>query len=324
MNRVNWIDWAKALGILMVVMGHSNYDVPYLTEMIFMIHMPLFFFISGYLYKTNKTLKELTISNYRTLILPYFLFNLLSAFFVIILGVYKFYMHIPMDWSEKLVVPLTNSLLGVPGNLLCGVTWFLLALVWCRYLTTLVHMKNKYISSVVLMLWLGLLIIRNTSECQFYYCFDSGLAGFIWFEVGYIVKNYCQKLVIPKWSRMVLISGGGILCFIALKYNGQCNYLSANFKGLIGIIGTGLGLVSFFSLCKLLDSLHWKIIEKVSTASILIMGLHMIIMLPMQKLCHYQYHIIVTFIGDMFIVLIITFIYPWVQRYIPSLIGYRK
>lgn len=34
--RKNWIDWAKALGILLVVMGHSNYSQPNINPMIFM------------------------------------------------------------------------------------------------------------------------------------------------------------------------------------------------------------------------------------------------------------------------------------------------
>ena len=56
--RKNWIDWAKALGILLVVMGHSNYSLPDINPMIFMIHMPLFFVASGYLFKTNKRLRN--------------------------------------------------------------------------------------------------------------------------------------------------------------------------------------------------------------------------------------------------------------------------
>ena len=44
-NRKNWIDWAKALGILIVVMGHSNYAQEDISPMIFMIHMPLFFVV---------------------------------------------------------------------------------------------------------------------------------------------------------------------------------------------------------------------------------------------------------------------------------------
>ena len=66
MNRINWIDWAKAIAITMVVFGHlpmerDNYLLRYIT----VFHMPLFFFISGYLTKTGRPVK-IIISKYMT------------------------------------------------------------------------------------------------------------------------------------------------------------------------------------------------------------------------------------------------------------------
>ena len=51
-NRLNWIDWAKAIAISLVVFGHipmspDNFIQKFITN----YHMPLFFLISGYLTK---------------------------------------------------------------------------------------------------------------------------------------------------------------------------------------------------------------------------------------------------------------------------------
>ena len=51
-NRINWIDWAKVIAISFVVFGHipmnsESLPLRYITN----FHMPLFFFISGYLTK---------------------------------------------------------------------------------------------------------------------------------------------------------------------------------------------------------------------------------------------------------------------------------
>jgi fucose 4-O-acetylase-like acetyltransferase len=43
---------AKAIGIMAVVIGHSNSPI---DNFIYLWHMPLFFFISGYFYKDNYT-----------------------------------------------------------------------------------------------------------------------------------------------------------------------------------------------------------------------------------------------------------------------------
>ena len=308
----------------MVVMGHSNYSIPFLSEMIFMIHMPLFFFLSGFLYKANKTFQALSLSNWKTLVLPYLLFNMIFAAFVLVIGFGKYILDISMNLQETLLIPLKNSLLGIPGNLLCGVTWFLLALVWCRYLATMVHHRIKWISLLGLFIWGTALVLKYYFDITSYYCVFCGMAGFIWFALGYLFKHKFTQLSVPQWVYFILIPLGFGICFYILKVNGQCNYLTADTKGIIGLIGTGMGLLSFLSLCKLLDSLNLKLITAVSNASILIMGTHMLVMLPLQKILNYQYRTLITLIVDVSIVLIITLVYPMVRKLFPQLIGYRK
>ena len=70
-HRINWIDWAKSIGISLVVTGHANHNNADVVPMIFMIHMPLFFVISGFLFKTESTLRELMIRSFRGLVIPY-------------------------------------------------------------------------------------------------------------------------------------------------------------------------------------------------------------------------------------------------------------
>ena len=324
MSRLNWIDWAKALGITMVVMGHSNYNIPFLSEMIFMFHMPLFFFISGYLFKADKTFKEISVSNWKTLILPYLLFNMLSATFVVLVGGAKYLLDIPMNMEDTFVIPLKNSLLGIPGNLLCGVTWFLLALVWCRYLTSMFHHCIKWVSILAFLIWITILALKYFYNITSYYCIVCGMTGFIWFELGYLFKNKFSQITIPKWLYIILVPIGFCVCFYILRVNGQCNYLIADTRGFIGILGTGMGLLCIFSLCKLLDTLNFKVITAISNASILIMGLHMLVMLPLQKVLNYQHRTLITLIVDISIVLTITLVYPMVRKLFPQLIGFRK
>lgn len=46
MSRIKWIDNARAIGILLVVLGHSLIPASIQTY-IYSFHMPLFFFLSG-------------------------------------------------------------------------------------------------------------------------------------------------------------------------------------------------------------------------------------------------------------------------------------
>ena len=156
--RKNWIDWAKALGILLVVMGHSNYSLPDINPMIFMIHMPLFFVASGYLFKTNKTLKEITQSNIRTLLIPYLLFNLISLVYLSGSAFMKQVMGAEVDWNCLIFQPLCDTLVGVPGTLLCGPTWFLLALIWCKYIIYGIEKSKPTVGFFIISIWLVVLV----------------------------------------------------------------------------------------------------------------------------------------------------------------------
>ncbi len=49
-DRIYWIDCAKGITILLVIIGHSIYN-PMVRGPIFSFHMPLFFILSGMTYK---------------------------------------------------------------------------------------------------------------------------------------------------------------------------------------------------------------------------------------------------------------------------------
>lgn len=59
-------------GVILVVLGHSGFEEPFIAEKlrwldtwIYMFHMPLFFFISGYLYSfTNKNFDEIDVKKF--------------------------------------------------------------------------------------------------------------------------------------------------------------------------------------------------------------------------------------------------------------------
>ena len=80
-DRYGFIDNAKAIGIILIVCGHGKGLPAYLSHFIFSFHVPLFFFISGFLLKSGKlnaavgtNIKKIL----RTLGVPYVLFFLLA------------------------------------------------------------------------------------------------------------------------------------------------------------------------------------------------------------------------------------------------------
>ena len=55
-QRIIFIDWLKAIGIFLVIVGHMPMGDNMLRNWIYSFHMPLFFFASGFLYRQNNDL----------------------------------------------------------------------------------------------------------------------------------------------------------------------------------------------------------------------------------------------------------------------------
>jgi fucose 4-O-acetylase-like acetyltransferase len=87
MERSKWIDVYKGIGIILVVAGHI-FEGP-IRDLIFLFHMPLFFFISGYLYKPKNYFNYFTKKSL-SLLTPYFSF-------LIVFNVLYFFMNGDVD-----------------------------------------------------------------------------------------------------------------------------------------------------------------------------------------------------------------------------------
>ena len=74
-KRIDWIDAAKGIGIIAVVVGHVVEPTGYLARTLYSFHMPLFFVISGYLFnfeKNDADLPKTIKTKFHHLMIPYF------------------------------------------------------------------------------------------------------------------------------------------------------------------------------------------------------------------------------------------------------------
>lgn len=85
--RLHWIDTLKGIGIMLVVFAHHSLPIA-LDTYIFSFHMPLFFFISGFLFDFGKyagSAANFVKGRFRSLIVPYFCFALITCLFYFLL-----------------------------------------------------------------------------------------------------------------------------------------------------------------------------------------------------------------------------------------------
>jgi fucose 4-O-acetylase-like acetyltransferase len=74
-KRVQFLDIAKGLGILLVIYGHVYTP---LKDYIYSFHMPLFVFISGIFFKEGVDAKKFFVSKVNRILVPYFFFSLVT------------------------------------------------------------------------------------------------------------------------------------------------------------------------------------------------------------------------------------------------------
>lgn len=104
-ERLVWGDWARILGLYLVILGHFFPGM--VKSFIYSFHVPFFFFISGYFtsYKSKNFWKYLA----QALIIPYFLICIINA-------------YIEIGSANLIISTFVNILLGVHGldNLIFG------------------------------------------------------------------------------------------------------------------------------------------------------------------------------------------------------------
>lgn len=187
MKRDYAVDIAKAIGILLMILGHCQ-GIPWLLRnFIFSFHMPLFFIFSGYFFKKPENMKEMVNKNVRHLVLPY-------LFTSLVLILYYFLMHnYSMVGQEIIGTIMSNG--GWPSekygsNLpYIGPIWFLLALFWCKFFYVYVNnYTEKRLFASFIISTIALLIGKYIINLPFGIL--TGFCGLVFYSMGVYWRKY--------------------------------------------------------------------------------------------------------------------------------------
>ena len=274
-NRINWIDWAKAIAITFVVFGHTPEERgSFLLNFIVMFHMPLFFFISGYLTKKEYFNKETFKKYTHTLIIPYFIYNIITYPF----WVFRHIIESPNDVWLEFVKPILGTIF-IQQTTFCskplnGVTWFLVALLIMK---VILSFCNKYEFGKYILFIVSVICIISYIYNEFYkFTTDLVPIGFAKCMPFYLIGYLCKR---REYLPTTYHKSDGIifiLCFTIsiLFYNFNRNNFSLSTYGYLFWTICIFAIWGFFCLCRILDHIHTKFILTISIGTIVIMGLH--------------------------------------------------
>lgn len=196
-KRIAYIDFARGLAIILVVIGHyiqvfyvDAFKNNPILIIIYSFHMPLFFIISGLTFKTidRNNIVDWIKKKVKQLIIPSYIFILLMMLcqsIMILCGITLF-PFMTLDLRN-----ITRALLQIRVDSACNV-WFLPTLFFAELILVIIHIITK---KTVFRFLLSLIISCIGAA---YICFvrkplpfsiDNSMFAVIFIELGFIYKN---------------------------------------------------------------------------------------------------------------------------------------
>ncbi|MGN0153774.1 MAG: acyltransferase family protein [Lachnospiraceae bacterium] len=145
------IDIAKGIGIILVVLGHCS--IPPISTIIYLFHMPLFFFISGYLYNDNNSKDPYRFfkKKFFGLYVPYamceIIFTLLRNFLLDV-GIYSssyYYFNHYVEYLnlKELIITIFKDICLAGREPLCGTLWFSVVLIFVNIMFLIISIFSE-------------------------------------------------------------------------------------------------------------------------------------------------------------------------------------
>lgn len=290
-ERIDYLDIAKGIGMLLVVIGHVDYvDAP-IRNYIFSFHMPLFLFVSGMLlwYKQEEQKKWSVLigKKARNLLLPYFLFS----FLYLIIESVRLLVKGLNEWDNILKQLFqTICLQGI------STLWFLPALfigevifLWIRKNSS--HGQTIWCLAVIM---ISVFFIHKDVQSLFAPYSELPLAGMIYEVLFVFLRNlfcvglvglgyYIGGLLFQKKLPMLAEAGMGIILLLMVGviagWNTGVNLRDMYLGNLAGFLFTGVaGTVGIVFLSRVLVQLPLRPIHRIceyfGRNSLLIMVTH--------------------------------------------------
>lgn len=290
-----------------MIVGHSHFANEDISRYVFVFHLSVFYVCSGWLLNTDVPFGKFMKKNFMRLIVPYLVYNLLAAALLVGAGLLTLWQGGDPEWGLRLYDGTMNTLCGYAREPFCVSSWFLLSLFWCRTFGYLLVKGGRGVRLTIVAFWLLLGYVRYVAGQPYYYALDSALMGLVWFMVGVVIRR--RMHVHLHWSlRALLIPLGFVASFAIYRSIGACDYIDSNPNGLLGLVGTSLALVAFFSLCSLLGNIESRVVQAISKATLFIMCVHVMI-LPVAEKVVADGDIFKTFIIDLILICVLTWAY---------------
>ena len=280
-SRLAWVDTAKGLGILLVILCHVHNE-GVVNDWIYSFHMPLFFFLSGYLFRAGDDPRDFLRRKVRSLLVPYFAFGIPLTIFDVL-------------WCGGSLADVPWALLHLCLQKRMYTLWFLACLFVLEVLLfVLVYSFRCSMSQWILLclvLPVGGWIYYLLGGGSLYWNIDVVPMAFPFLCGGYFVRQWSARSG-ERWERM-RVRGPVFWLAVGLAVNVCCYVLN------VVLVGGGLeffhchyGVLpltyasafgGILMVCMACQFLHSRVLTYVGRNSMLFFAWHQTFGLPVVR-----------------------------------------
>lgn len=318
-QRIDWIDIAKGIGIILVVLGHCVVKTDFTHKFIFSFHMPLFFILSGYCFHVEKyeNIKEVFCKRAKALLLPYGRFILVGLVVTLLIP----------QWRTALTVKglLTDLYLGYPSSVHVTSIWYLVSLCGITVIYYILYFWAKK-TGKNLILYLGVAlsgmagyavylvksfmgVSDNATEAaskmslpggRLPLTVDASLTALVFFAIGVLFyqKQLLNKL---KYKKIIVLVGFVLTSLVGGFLNTRVNIHGCSYGNIIYFYVCAIGgTIMVISLSQLIGEAAGAFIGKVK-GILIFLGKNSLFMFAMQSLFVHLYVCVINeFTGEQY------------------------
>ncbi len=288
-KRIDSVDILRALGILIMVMGHVGFGGVF-DRYIHSFHMPVFFLISGYLYvsKPETGVGTQIFKRAQRLLIPYVFYAIINYMFWLVLSYNS-------EWYVPLVRLVTYNTEGLPIG---GALWFLTAMFFAEvYYIILDRIIKNSIARTIIIISISVIasFLQTNTGFRLPLTIDNAVVCMGFLEIGRVLKKIdgskfataimSKKSVLLLFGLLLLV-GNAVLSFV----NDYVNIKSGWF-GFVPLfwINALIGSAAYLVMAIWLDSITKesnilkKMLVNIGRKSMIFLGFNQLVILLFSK-----------------------------------------
>lgn len=272
--RIKWVDAAKALGIILVFWGHIlDGDIPIqgdIRKVIYSFHMPMYFILSGYVFKTKAlSFREYVNNRFKKILLPALI---VYAFTFPIVFLPHF-----ADYPNSTVWTFIEKVFYLKGQLAYNSPiWFFICifqiLIFAKWLNLSNQRTRVLIMICVSCLILSYMMYNSKFEMANIFGFNKFILGLFFFVVGILLRKLQYEGKIMHIIGLLSIPIWIISCFANIRIS--MYGMSLGNIWLFVISGISGSLV-FYMVCRLFEK--YSFIRRYATWMVFIVSTHLLL-----------------------------------------------